>query len=94
MLPPSVPDLNPLNITGANIVPKSGTATNIFDLSNGASMALNFNRVEGFSYSSGSGLDEAQAAMLSGINSKTASTDEKVKTLKNPSLLLNGEIIV
>jgi hypothetical protein len=51
---------NPLNITGANITPVSGAATNIFDLTNGASIALNFNRVEGFSYSSGSGLSTAE----------------------------------
>lgn len=41
---------NPLNITGANITPNTGAATNIFDLSNGASIALNFDRVEGFPY--------------------------------------------
>jgi hypothetical protein len=37
---------NPLNITGANIVPDSGPSTDIYDLSNGASIALNFSRVE------------------------------------------------
>lgn len=85
---------NPLNLTGANIVPVTGAATNIFDLTNGASIALNFNRVEGFSYSSGSGLDAAQAAMLSTINDNAATTDEKVQTLKNPSLIIDGEIII
>ena len=43
---------NPLNILGANITPVSGNATNVFDLTNGASIAINFNRVEGFQYSS------------------------------------------
>lgn len=37
---------NPLNLTGANITPATGAATNIFDLTNGASIALNFERVE------------------------------------------------
>jgi hypothetical protein len=41
--------VNPLNLTGANITPVSGAATNIFDLTNGASICLNFNRVEGLS---------------------------------------------
>jgi hypothetical protein len=39
--------VNPLNITGANITPVSGAATNIFDLTNAASMAINYERVEG-----------------------------------------------
>lgn len=93
--------VNPLSITGANLVPQTGAATAIFDLTNGASMAINFNRVEGFSYSSGSGLDAAQAAMLSGIDTKTATIGEnvaaiKVKTdkQKNATLLVGGEIIV
>ncbi len=59
---------NPLNITGANITPVSGPTTNIFDLTNGASIALNFNRVEGFSYSSGSGLSTEEHDAL--INQK------------------------
>jgi hypothetical protein len=58
---------NPLNITGANITPVSGAATNIFDLTNGASLALNFNRVEGFPYSTGSGLSSAEHTMLETI---------------------------
>lgn len=64
--------VNPLNILGANIVPTTGAATNIFDLSNGASIALNFTRVEGFAYSSGSGLSVGQAAQLDAIEAKTA----------------------
>lgn len=63
---------NPLNITGANIVPTSGAATDVFDLSNGASIAVNFNRVEGFAYSTGSGLSAGQAAQLDAIEAKTA----------------------
>lgn len=63
--------VNPLNILGANIVPTTGAATNIFDLSNGASIALNFTRVEGFAYSSGSGLSVGQAAQLDAIEAKT-----------------------
>lgn len=48
--------VNPLEITGANIVPESGAATAVFDVTNGASIVLNFNRVEAFTYSTGSGL--------------------------------------
>jgi hypothetical protein len=58
---------NPLNITGANVIPDSGNATDIFDLTNGASIALNFNRVEGFVYSSGSGLSPAESSLLTTI---------------------------
>lgn len=66
--------VNPLNILGANIVPTSGAATNVFDLSNGASIAINFNRVEGFAYSSGSGLSPAQDTLLSTIGNNTSDT--------------------
>ena len=90
-----------MSLIGTVRDPSTGAATNIFDLTNGASMAINFNRVEGFSYSSGSGLDAAQAAMLSGIDTKTATISEnvdaiKVKTdkQKNATLLVGGEIIV
>ena len=62
---------NPLNITGANIVPASGNATNVFDLSNGASIAINFNRVEGFAYSSGSGLSPEEHNQLLAIPTTT-----------------------
>lgn len=65
--------VNPLNILGANIVPASGDATDIFDLSNGASIALNFNRVEGFAFSSGSGLSPTEHTWLESINNVTAS---------------------
>lgn len=70
--------VNPLNITGANIVPTSGAATDVFDLSNGASIAVNFNRVEGFAYSSGSGLSAGQAAQLTAIENKTANIQDNL----------------
>jgi hypothetical protein len=71
--------VNPLNITGANIVPSTGAATDVFDLSNGASIALNFNRVEGFSYSSGSGLSpEEHNALLAQKTTIDTNLDAKV----------------
>ena len=70
--------VNPLTITGANIVPTTGAATNVFDLTNGASIALNFNRVEGFAYSSGSGLSPEQSNKLDAINSNTAAIPDDV----------------
>lgn len=85
---------NPLNLTGANITPVSGAATNIFDLTNGASVCLNFNRVEGFSYSSGSGLSpEEHNALLDQKATIDTNLDMKVSKAK-PSLLIDGEIIV
>lgn len=46
----------PLSITGANITPYTGNVTDVFDLTNGASIGLNFNRVEGFAYAAPSNL--------------------------------------
>jgi hypothetical protein len=80
---------NPLNLTGANIVPTTGAATNIFDLTNGASIALNFNRVEGFAYSSGSGLSTEEHDKLYAVPTDVwAATESSVtdgigKKLKN-----------
>lgn len=88
---------NPLNITGANIVPTTGAATNIFDLTNGASIALNFNRVEGFAYSSGSGLSTEEHDTLMGIDTVVdTNLDAKVSSISSskPTLLIDGEIIV
>jgi len=80
---------NPLNITGANIVPSSGDSTDIFDLSNGASIALNFERVEGFAYSSGSGLDAAQAAELTAIYNQGIENETNIKN--NQVLILTNK---
>lgn len=66
---------NPLNITGANIVPATGPATDVFDLNNGASLALNFERVEGFAYSSGSGLSTTEHNQLMALPSAAAVAD-------------------
>lgn len=71
---------NPLEILGANITVDGGRATDIFDLSNGASICLNFDRVEGFAYSSGSGLSPEQANKLESIPN-------------NPMLAPSGEIL-
>jgi len=57
---------NPLNIMGANIVPETGDATDIFDLSNGASIALNFNRVE-YAHGLATKTDVQNASILSFI---------------------------
>lgn len=85
--------VNPLNITGANITPVSGAATNIFDLTNGASICLNFNRVEGFAYSSGSGLSpEEHNALIDQKATIDTNLDAKVSTVK-PSYIIDGEII-
>jgi len=78
--------LNPLNITGANIVPQSGPATNIFDLSNGASMCLNFNRVEGFAYSSGSGLSTEEHNTLLAIDNVVDAMSGKVIDIHDTSI--------
>lgn len=86
---------NPLNITGANITPVSGAATNIFDLTNGASIALNFNRVEGFSYSSGSGLStEEHDAVLGTKTTVDTNLDKKISQIPQPSKVLPSGIIV
>lgn len=71
---------NPLEITGANIVPTTGSATAVFDVTNGASMILNFNRVEAFTYSTGSGLSSAQDTTLTTINNKLGTPVATVST--------------
>lgn len=82
--------VNPLNIVGANIVPQTGPATNIFDLANGASIALNFNRVEGFAYSSGSGLSTEEHNWLDSANA--AATLASSKAAASLTILETGVI--
>jgi hypothetical protein len=77
--------VNPLNITGANITPETGAATNIFDLSNGASICLNFNRVEGFSYASGLSTAEHNALMA-----VPAATENADTLLDRPNAIETG----
>ena len=78
---------NPLQITGANITPSDGgTATKILDVTNGASIVLNFNRVEGFSYSSGSGLSTEEHNAL-------FDTQTKVSDIKIPIYVDDGVVI-
>jgi hypothetical protein len=67
---------NPLAITGANIVPTTGSATNVFDVTNGASIILNFNRVEAFTYSTGSGLSTEEHNALLALPTATAITSD------------------
>ena len=86
--------VNPLNITGANIIPESGAATNVFDLTNGASIALNFNRVEGFAYSSGSGLSPEEKAKLESIPSWTVGVDSVLTTEQNDAVLASVPLVV
>lgn len=83
---------NPLEITSANIVPVSGNSTDVFDLSNGASIALNFTRVEGFPYSSGSGLDPTQAQRLIDIESQTQENEKHIKN--SQALILSRKDII
>ena len=84
--------VNPLNITGANIVPTSGAATNIFDLTNLASIALNFNRVEGFAYSSGSGLSTEEHDAVLATNSNVADIGGTVWDTQESAVTTSGSI--
>ena len=54
---------NPLQVTGGNIVPASGPATDVLDMT-GGSIFLNFNRVEGFAYMTQGGLTPSQDSAL------------------------------
>ncbi len=69
----------PLNITGANINPPSGNSTDVFDLSNSASMAINAYTVEGFPYSSGSGLSTPEHNALLALPSATVIADTTLR---------------
>lgn len=57
---------SPLQITGGNIVPVSGPATDVMDTSGGP-IFLNFNRVEGFAYMTQGGLTTAEHDKLFSI---------------------------
>lgn len=61
----------PLNILGANIVPETGPASDVYDPAGGP-IFLNYERVEGFAYSSGSGLSPEEHNKLMGLTSAYA----------------------
>ncbi len=84
--------VNPLNITGANITPVTGVATNVFDLSNGASIAVNYERVEGFNYAGGSGLSVDEHNWLSAVNTNVINMPTDVWDVAKADLLTTGSI--
>ncbi len=84
--------VNPLNITGANLTPVSGPATNVFDLSNGASMAVNYERVEGFTFAGGTGLSVEEHNWLSDANTKINTMAHDVWDIQTTNLTTSGSI--
>lgn len=75
----------PLQITGGNIVPASGPATDVLDLS-GGSIFLNFNRVEGFAYMTQGGLlpDERTALLAARTSAELARQMQTNKAVISP----------
>ena len=71
--------VTPLNITGANLTPVTGNSTDVLDLSNGASIGINAFTVEGFAYSSGSGLSTAEHNVLFALPSATIIADTTLR---------------